>query len=508
MPNPFDEVAPHPLAEAAARDLMRTLPSLSEGKMFGVLVVRGGDGGLGYLAAFSGLLNGEWQLDGFAPPIFDAKKRSEIEPAGDARVKRLSARLESLEAELRPLMLELSALETTQRKELTALRQKHASNKAQRQLQRVNGGDTLALDQLSRADKAERRKMEDEHERVRDPLEQRVKRLQRRVRAQARLRQLVSRKLMQQLFDTYTLRNPRAESASLRSLYSPDEPPSGAGDCAAPKLFAAALTAGLTPVALAEFWWGPPPKTGGRVHANFYPACKAKCGPLLPFMLRGWDVQPHTPFAVAPPNEPLRVLHEDEDVVVIEKPCGLLSVPAKNERDSVLSRLRERHPDATGPMIVHRLDLDTSGVLVVALNAEAYANLQRQFARREVHKRYVAWLDGVPTNSEGVVDLPLRVDLDDRPRQIHDPKHGLAAVTNFRVVGREGNRARVELTPITGRTHQLRVHAAHPQGLGAPIVGDRLYGRAGERLLLHAETLAFRHPRTGESLRFEAPAPW
>jgi len=280
----------------------------------------------------------------------------------------------------------------------------------------------------------------------------------------------------------------------------------GAGDCAAPKLLAQAYRLGLRPLALAEVWWGAPPLTGGRHAGVFYPACRGKCGGILPHMLGGLDAEPVPLFGAEriADDEP-RLVHEDPWLLVVDKPCGLLSVPGRHDqlRDSVSVRLRRRYHQA---LVVHRLDLDTSGLMLVARDDETHAALQRLFARREIDKRYLAWLDGEVAGDEGRVELPLRVDLDDRPRQIVDPVHGKRAVTDWRVLERAGGRTRVALWPRTGRTHQLRVHAA--VGLGCPIAGDRLYGRGGGRLMLHAEALAFTHPRTGARLELTQSAPF
>jgi len=297
-------------------------------------------------------------------------------------------------------------------------------------------------------------------------------------------------------------------------LYAPSEPPGGAGDCAAPKLLAYAYAHGLRPLALAEFWWGAPPPGGGRVSGAFYPACRDKCGPLLPFMLEGLDVAAPRRFEVGRSEGlELRVVFEDEWIVVVEKPCGLLSVPPRGSGsgDCVLARLRARY--GAGTLLVHRLDLDTSGLLVAARDAGTHAALQRQFLRRTVEKRYAAIVEGEVAGEGGLIDLPMRVDANDRPRQIHDPVHGRHAVTGWKVLGRcdasAGRaRTRVAFFPRTGRTHQIRVHASHRLGLGTPIVGDRLYGHEGVRLLLHAEALAFTHPATGRRASFESPAPF
>lgn len=522
FPNPFDEIGPHPVAKQAAERLQSELLSglfaqelSSAGKMFGVLVARDAEGALFVLRAFSGMLDGRWDAPGFVPPLFDRTERERIEVPGEAAVSGLFARAEAhrtgpalvARRAARDAMAERHAAESK------ALQSTHAANRQHRARLRETTSDPAALhdlDQQSRGDKAERRRLDARHEDEVRQLTAELAPLERRRGALERLRGFVSRRLMRRLHDTYVVRNARGEQRGMRDLFVSREPPSGAGDCAAPKLLGAAYARGLMPIALAEFWWGPPPATGGRLEGNFYPACRAKCGPLLPFMLEGLDVTEAASFR--PPAAPaeLRILFEDASLVLVAKPEGLLSVPGKGAalEDSVLTRLRKRHPSATGPLLVHRLDLDTSGVLVAALDAATHAHLQRQFAQREVEKRYVAWLDGNVVGDSGTIDLALRVDLDDRPRQIHDPVHGLDAVTEWRVLERREGRTRVALFPRTGRTHQLRVHAAHPRGLAAPIVGDRLYGRGGERLQLHAESIAFEHPATGARLVIEWPAPF
>jgi len=246
------------------------------------------------------------------------------------------------------------------------------------------------------------------------------------------------------------------------------------------------------------------------VEGAFYPACTPKCGPILPFLLDGLDVAPRRTWkpAVAAADH-LDIRYDDGRVVILSKPVGLLSVPARDESisDSVFARLQRRYPAAAGPLLVHRLDLDTSGLLVAALDAITHRDLQAQFEARTVRKRYVAWLDGEPGADRGTISLPIRVDLDQRPRQIVDFVHGKEAITDWKVLERRGGRTKVALFPRTGRTHQLRVHAAHRDGLNAPIVGDRLYGTAGERLMLHAESLILRRP-DGRRLTVTDPAPF
>ncbi|MFY0523510.1 RluA family pseudouridine synthase [Archangium gephyra] len=531
FPSPFDELGPQALARQAAEVLQAEfragfvapgipaamLDGPEGGKMFGVLVVREPGGRIGFLRSFSGMLAGRWEVPGFVPPLFDREARERVEPAGEAVVKALLARAEELRTspELTGLRAAHEAQQARHAAERAELRTRHEERKRRRHTLRAGleaSPEALhALDQESRGDKAEKRRMEAAHEAERRELEPRRARLERRLRALERLRWIVCRALMKRLHDTYAVPNARGERRPLRALYAPGEPPSGAADCAAPKLLAHAFTHGLRPLALAEFWWGAPPSSGGRASGAFYAACRDKCAPLLPFMLEGLRVSP--PRVFAPPaavTEGLSVVYEDAWIVVVEKPGGLLSVPAKDTSvtDSVLARLRARYPHATGPLLVHRLDLDTSGLLVAALDSRTHAALQRQFAQREIHKRYVAWVEGLVQGEEGTIDFPMRVDLDDRPRQIHDPVHGKSAVTRWRVLERRGQRTRVAFFPLTGRTHQLRVHAAHPLGLGAPIVGDRLYGHEDVRLHLHAESLSFQHPETGQHVSFERPAPF
>lgn len=524
FPDPFVEGEPHPLARFAAEELGRELeagvhfPDVSfhqpgAGKMFGVLVVQAADGRVGWLCAFSGMVGGQWRHPGFVPPLFDPAVREPVEIPGEASVKQLGARIEAFERspEWREARQAVADLDSSQRLERESMRQRHAANRDARAAQRAVVEDPQqrhALDQESRADKAEKRRQDERHARAMAEARASLEVLERRLVALHRLRRMVSRSLMKRLHDTYEIVNARGERSPLRVLYPGAEPPSGAGDCAAPKLLGYAYAQNLQPLAMAEFWWGAPPSSGGRRSGAFYPPCRSKCAPLLSFMLQGLEVS--RPALPAPADLSLRVIHQDEWLVVVSKPAGLLSVPGRSpsDHDSVQSRLRALFPDAEGPLLVHRLDQDTSGLLVAALDPHTHRHLQRQFARREVSKQYVAWLASEVAGTSGEITLPLRVDLEDRPRQIHDPVHGKAALTRWRVLERRDGRTRVELSPHTGRTHQLRVHAAHHQGLAAPIVGDRLYGHAGERLLLHACRLEFVHPGTGQTVVFESPAPF
>jgi tRNA pseudouridine32 synthase/23S rRNA pseudouridine746 synthase len=460
FPTPFDRAAMHPLARRAAMELIETLQShdvahwrldeAGNGKMFGVLVVATSDGTIGYLRGFSGMVHGQWDIDGWVPPTFDRDIYDAV---------RIPAEAEMMEFK-------------TQRAALLA-----------------GESDSASTTDIHRIDAA--------------------------VRALDATRAARSRVLTPQLHDAYHFVNARGEVRSLRSLFAPGAPPTGSGDCAAPKLLAHAYRLGLRPIALAELWWGAASATGDRRAGVFYAACRGKCLPILTHMLEGLPVEPSPLFGSAAIDsaEP-RVVFEDEHVLIVNKPSGLLTVAGRSASlsDCVVSRLRERYPDATGPLAVHRLDLDTSGLLLIAKDADTAKVLQRMFSLREIEKHYVAWVNGNVAADHGHITLPLRLDVDDRPRHIHDPLFGKPAHTEWQVLARENGRTRVRFTAHTGRSHQLRVHSAHPQGLDAPIVGDRLYGRdapsEGERLQLHAERLAFVHPVSGARLVIEQPAPF
>jgi tRNA pseudouridine32 synthase/23S rRNA pseudouridine746 synthase len=525
FPSPFARDEPHPVARRAAEALLAELPALGidvrafdapgGGKMFGVLVVEDRTGRIGYLRAFSGMLDGVWTLPGFEPPLFDLAARDAMWPQGQDALRTYELALRALAADPAAHAARAALVEHDARvaRELDAMRARHREQRDQRKAARAEPGvDLHALDQASRGDAAERKRFDAAAADERARLAAIVDELAQRRASLERARADESRDLMKQVHDQYVIANARGETRGLRALFAPGEPAAGAGDCAGPKLLGAAYRQGLVPRALAEVWVGAPPATGGRHAGTFYPSCRGKCGPILPFMLEGLPLADAPAYGAAPEaNE--RVVFEDAWIVVVDKPVGLLSVPGRGGglRDSVQTRLRTRYPDATGSLVVHRLDLDTSGLLLAAKDADVHAALQAQFARREIDKRYIALLDGEVARDHGRIELALRVDLDDRPRQLHDPVHGKHALTEWRALARGGGRTRVAFTPRTGRTHQLRVHAAHALGLGAPIVGDRLYGRrddAAPRLMLHAEALAFVHPRTGQRVELVAPAPF
>lgn len=335
---------------------------------------------------------------------------------------------------------------------------------------------------------------------------------------EAELRRLSARQrecsaaLLPKLQATYRVRSATGAVASLASLFDPRPPPGGAGDCAAPRLLGAAFEIGAIPIALAEFWWGDAATAGGRHHGRYYPACRGRCATVLPFMLDGIACEPPPLFLDSTIRGDPQILFEDDWLVVVDKPSGLLSVPGRGaaRRECLQLHLQQRAElqDASWPRLVHRLDQPTSGLLIAAKDKPTYVAMQRQFSERTIDKRYEALLQGSVQGDEGTIDLALRADYDDRPRQIHDPIDGKRAQTDWRVIARGETTTRVTFAPRTGRCHQLRLHAAHPLGLDAPIVGDGLYGFGGERLHLHAKSLRFRHPVTAETIDLHSPCPF
>lgn len=515
MIDPFADAPPHPLvlraAQAVQAELQGRNPVPREGKMYGVLVVRTREGMIGYLKAFSGQLEGRWDVAGFVPPVFDAAVREAFELEGAREVQRLLALAEDLAAEpaRRALARDLALAREAHEQQRRALSERHARARAERNAQRVRlqvDGDEAALyalAQQSRADKAEAKRLQKVQEVALRPLLESWQRSERRLQASVRLRRLLCRRLMDRIHDAYQLENALGETRSLRQLFAPATPPAGAADCAAPKLLAFAHRHRLAPLALGEFWWGPPPSGGGRLQGAWYPPCRGKCFPILPFMLSGTRVLAQASRRA--PSPPLAIVYEDRFLLVVDKPPGLLSVPGRGagHTPSVSDLLQDLM--GKGVALVHRLDQDTSGLLVAAKSQVIYVALQRQFLARQVAKTYVALVAASVVRDFGVIELPLRLDVMDRPRQVVDPEFGKWARTSFEVVERRGSETLVRLFPYTGRTHQLRVHCAHPAGLAAPIVGDRLYGKPGPRLFLHARGLGFRHPVTGRALHFDAP---
>lgn len=530
FPSPFNGI-PHAIAKKAAIQLQASLASQSAslhdfdasdgGKMFGVLVVRDSNQQIGFLSAFSGMLAGQWQLPGFVPPLFDQAQRQSFLPAGEAELARYADKIQALQhcPERNRLDKQLQLLKQKKDADIKALKMIHKANKERRKSERheASGEAIDAVEKLlvrlsfdSQQDKRQLRLANMDWSSKLNVIQEKLDEIEAQINSLKKSRSKLSNLLHKQVFSGYRLYDFLGEQKPIYDFYDQNHPPGGSGDCAAPKLIHYAQQNHLTPVALAEFWWGASPKAGVRHHGHFYPSCRGKCRPILPYMLKGLDVQAPPLLGQAFDETTPETVYEDDDLVVVNKPSGLLSVPGKEVQDSVLTRLQQRYPDATGPLLVHRLDLSTSGLLLAAKNAKTHTALQHQFEKRSIEKRYVAVLSKrLPEHlDKGSIDLPLRVDLYDRPRQLVCFEHGKAAKTHWRVIKRLQATTRVYFYPVTGRTHQLRMHASHIDGLNAPIVGDNLYGKADERLLLHAERLRLTHPKTGERIEVKVPAPF
>ncbi|WNW02431.1 RluA family pseudouridine synthase [Tenacibaculum sp. HL-MS23] len=307
----------------------------------------------------------------------------------------------------------------------------------------------------------------------------------------------------------YQFLNSKKEVKNLGELFtnvSIQNIPAGTGECAAPKLLQYAFLHDLKPIAMAEFWWGKPPNKEVRKHQQFYPACQGKCKPILTHMLDGIEMDTNPLLENPAVGKKLEIVFEDDELIIIYKPNDFLSVPGIHIQDSVYSRIKQQIKGVSGPIIVHRLDMATSGLLVLAKNKNAHKIIQSQFINKTVKKRYTALLDGIITENKGIINLPLRVDLDDRPRQLVCYEHGKPAKTKWEVIERKNGKTKVHFYPISGRTHQLRMHASHSLGLNTPIIGDDLYGKKSDRLYLHSDTLEFAHPITKEKMKFHKKA--
>ena len=514
---------PHPLCVAAAKEVQAYLglqeawkEELAQGKMFGVLVVRTQEGETGYLAAFSGILAGSNVHPFFVPPVYDLLQPQGFFKIEEEQISQINTRIGLLEEdeEYKRQVQQLAALRQTAQETLEEAKRQMKRAKEKREERRreaalPNGApmtpeEESALIRESQFQKAEYKRMERAWKERITPLQQTVSDYEADIQALKSERKQRSAALQQKLFEQFKMLNYRGEVKTLCDIFGQTvhkTPPAGAGECAAPKLLQQAYLHGWKPVAMAEFWWGESPKTEIRHHGHYYPACKGKCEPILGHMLQGLEVDENPILKeLQSGKKTLDIIYEDEWLAVVNKPAGMLSVPGKEDVVSVYSMMRERYPDADGPLIVHRLDMATSGLLVVAKTKQVHQNLQAQFKNRSVGKRYIALLQGSVSQDAGMVELPLCPNPLDRPRQMVHTGYGKPAVTDFEVLERKDNRTRIAFYPRTGRTHQLRVHAAHPLGLHCPIIGDELYGRKAERLYLHAEMLEFTHPVTGKRI--------
>ena len=512
---------PHPLCVMAAGEVQayinkqtRWKEELDKGKMFGVLIVRTSSGQTGYLAAFSGNLCGSNSHSFFVPPVYDLLKPDGFFKIEEEQISAINHQIGQLQNCDRYLELQQKMERETAssqqalseaRKVLKAAKEK----REQRRLHRPNENEQAAMIRESQYQKAEFKRLERYWKEQISEIKTELESFSSQIEALKAERRNRSAALQQKLFQQFNFLNAKGETKNLCAIFEETvqkTPPAGAGECAAPKLLQYAYLSGLSPIAMAEFWWGESPKTEIRHHGYYYPSCRGKCEPILRHMLQGLDVEPAPSERYSLSQNMPEILFEDQWLLVLHKPEGVLSVPGKSEEQSIYSLLRARYPEATGPLVVHRLDMATSGLLLAAKTQEVHRHLQAQFENRSIKKRYIALLDGILPEEEGVIDLPICPDYLDRPRQMVNEELGKTAITRYRVMDRKNGQTRIAFFPLTGRTHQLRVHAAHPLGLNCPIVGDELYGQKAERLYLHAEYLEFIHPVSGQRMVIEKKA--
>ena len=581
---------PHPLCVLAAEEVKEYIASrkewqeeLASGKMFGVLIVQTDNGitnneenQIGYLAAFSGNLDGKNLHPYFVPPVYDLLQPEGFFKIEEEQISAINIRIRELENSSSYLgSKEKWKIETEQAK--AVLNQAKAELKMAKEAREIRRQSSPELSEEEQASliresqyqKAEYKRLEKEWKKRLEELETEVRHFDIEIERLKTERKERSAALQRKLFEQFRMLNAQGEVKDLYTIFEQTVqkvPPAGAGECALPKLLQYAYLHQLKPLAMAEFWWGDSPKNEIRHHGYYYPSCKGKCEPILQHMLQGLEIDENPLLNPVHEEEELEIVFEDEWLLVVNKPAGMLSVPGKAEdRDSVYHRLKKKYPEATGPMIVHRLDMATSGLLLVAKTKEVHQDLQAQFANRSIKKRYVAVLDGAiikteketkpiaekailiakntvstkktakaeRTGNTGRIELPLCLNPLDRPRQMVSSEHGKKAITEYQIISEseritsesentfnESNRidesersinesrkyTRIIFYPLTGRTHQLRVHAAHPEGLGCPILGDELYGKKADRLYLHAEYIEFRHPIYGDILCIQKEA--
>ena len=527
---------PHPLVELASAQLKGYLVKtdlkhnfglgqnehlIEQGKMFGVLVVRNKAGKLGWLAAYSGKLS-EDPKEYFVPPICDIHAAQSFYKKGEIELNEMSAEIVALEKD--PNRLEaIGKLEdrlTEINEFLRAGRADLKDAKKARQRYRETVKKTLSpqdyeevKERLAKESiqgqlvfKHRSKKWVNEQE----ALEGKLANFSNEIRELKEIRRTKSNALQREIFNQYVFLNGLGQQQVLSDCF-PDfdlrHPPSGSGDCAAPKLLQFAYNNELEPVCMGEFWWGAAPVKEVRKHGYFYPSCASRCRPILGHMLQGLDVE-ENPLLNYGKDKPMPIVYEDEDLVVVDKPAGLLSVPGVEIEDSALTRIKNLYPNASGAILLHRLDMSTSGLLMFTLNPKANKRMQRQFIKRQVEKTYIAEVVGEVKEEEGTILLPLAPDYFDLPRQMVCQENGKPSKTIWKVLHREKGISRLALKPVTGRTHQLRVHCAHPDGLGLPMIGDELYGVIGKRLHLHAHELIFQHPTSKERITLTAPIPF
>ena len=528
---------PHPLCEIAANELQKYLqtqtdfdhnfgidPSkkgLSIGKMFGVLVVQNEQNEIGYITSVSGKLAEKNIHKKFVPPVYDMLTKDSYFLEEEKVLNSINLALENLEDNNEYQNLQAHYL--SEKKKATAdVQEKKETLKAakkERNLKRKKEKIKLTSEAYAAFNKVlAKESLEAKYffnnvnrywEHILNAIKEQSSAFTNEIELLKEQRKTKSALLQQYLFEQYQFLNSKKEVKNLSQLFAntiEQNPPAGSGECAAPKLLQFAFLNDLKPIAMAEFWWGQSPNKEIRKHQQFYPACQGKCKPILTHMLAGIEMDINPLLQNPAIGKELETIFEDENLIVVSKPSEFLSVPGIHIQDSVYTRIKQQVKNISGPIIVHRLDMATSGLLVLAKNKKAHKSLQSQFINKTVQKRYTALLDGIVTDNKGTINLPLRVDLVDRPRQLVCDEYGKPAETKWEVIERKNGKTKIHFYPISGRTHQLRVHASHTLGLNIPIIGDDLYGKKSNRLFLHADTLEFKHPVTNKKMIFQKNA--
>ncbi len=508
---------PHPLCVMAAEEVQHYLSKqsdwqeeLSQGKMFGVLIVQTEDGSIGYLTAFSGILAGKNIHPYFVPPVYDLLQPQGFFKIEEENISAINRRICQLEEDKKYIDLRSNLTQTIQSAQdaLSIAKTQLKEAKDKRELLRKTGQldakEEADLIRESQFQKAEYKRLERSWKDKIASLQVEAGNWEKQIQELKAERKVRSAALQQQLFEQFRMLNYRGEVITLCDIFEQTvhkTPPAGAGECAAPKMLQQAYLHHWKPIAMAEFWWGNSPRNEVRHHGYYYPACKGKCEPILRHMLQGLEVEANPmQQETERGNEKLNIVYEDQWLLIINKPAVMLSVPVKERQTPIYDLARKAYPEADGPMIVHRLDMATSGLLIIAKDKKTHQHLQAQFKNRSIRKKYIALLNGVVPEDEGTIELSLCPNPLDRPRQMVDTQYGKPAITYYQVLERTDKYTRIAFYPHTGRTHQLRVHAAHPSGLHCPIIGDELYGKKDKRLYLHAESIEFTHPVNGQSM--------
>lgn len=535
---------PHPLCIQACREVQEMLArredwqeEIARGKMFGVLIVENvktdaDNPKWGYLAAYSGQIGGRSDWEDFVPAVFDYLQPDGYFKTHEAEISRINQSISHLEKDerMKEARTLIRQLQEERKHTIAAYQEKMKEAKAKRDSRREAGNlseaEEAEMIRESQFMKAELRRLKKSLS-EKTALETEFEDYQENILRLKQLRKQLSDALQQWLFSQFRMLNQEGESKDLLEIFRDEAlkeypqaaiatsriaalkmvPPAGSGECCEPKLLQYAYQHGYKPLQMAMFWWGESPKEEIRHHLQFYPACNGKCKPILHWML------PASTFESAAANlsiyNKVETLYEDREIAVIHKPEGLLSVPGKDAaQPSVYALMKRKYPEATGPLIVHRLDMATSGVLLIAKTEFAYHRLQQAFLNHQIQKKYVAIISGKEIPEKGIISLPLLPDYLNRPRQMVNHEQGKEAITEYEILERiDGSHLRIALYPKTGRTHQLRVHCAHQEGLNAPILGDPLYGNEkAARLHLHAEEITFEHPLTGKKITIKRKA--